>query len=96
MLEDEKRKLLVDLIKTQLRYLQKYISPFQALFFSGKRFDLRNRCGLNKNELEYKIMVLHLCLILSFLLTLQFHKQLRSKKCNVHGDIFFMKMSVMT
>jgi hypothetical protein len=51
-LEDEKRKLLGDSIKALLRYLQKYISPFQALFFPGKRFDLRNRCW-QKNVLEY-------------------------------------------
>ncbi len=40
-------------------------------------------------------MILHFCLILSFVLTLQFQKQLRSKRCNVQCDIYFMKM-IMT
>ncbi len=40
MLEDKKEKMLGDSIKALLQYLQKYISPFPALFFPGKRFYL--------------------------------------------------------
>ena len=41
------------------------------------------------------VMVLYFCLILSFVFTLQFQKQLRSKRCNVQCDLYFMKM-IMT
>jgi hypothetical protein len=44
----KKGKLLGDSIKALLQYLQKYISPFPALFIPGKRFYLRNRFGKTK------------------------------------------------
>jgi hypothetical protein len=74
--------------------IYKNISHLSRLCFILEQ-DLNEKQMLVKqNVLEY--MVLHLCFILSFLLILQFWKQLRSKRCNVHCDIFFMKMSVTT
>ena len=70
--------------------IYKNISHFSRLcFFLEKDFIWETDVGKTKCA-----VVLHFCLILSFLLTLQFQKQLRSKRCNVQCDIFFMKMIV--